>query len=121
MMEAKALLTSPRYSLYLFYWYKSTNTDAAHSLFLLGICRSKHAVFTPAAERQELQGKREYKRTNTDAFIRTRVQILTHSAVQKFRVRAVSAIGTSAWSVIKGFSRCTLSLLYQYKSTNTDT
>jgi hypothetical protein len=28
MMEAKALLTSPRYSLYLFYWYKSTNTNA---------------------------------------------------------------------------------------------
>jgi hypothetical protein len=82
MMEAKALLTSPRYSLYLFYWYKSTNTDAAHSLFLLGICRSKHAVFTPAAERQELQGKSEYKSTNTDAFTSTRVQILTHLAVQ---------------------------------------
>ncbi len=80
-MEAKALLTSPRYSLYLLYWYKGTTTGAAHSLFLPGICRSKHAVFTPAAERQELQGKSEYKSTNTDAFISTRVPILTHLAV----------------------------------------
>jgi hypothetical protein len=100
-----------RYSVYLRYCYKSTNTDAA-SCWMISRARRRCSVYL----------RYWYKSTNTDAASYWMISSARRrcSVYLRYWYKSTNTDAASCWMISRARRRCSVYLRNWYKSTNTD-